>query len=204
MIFPGLKSTRIFIIILTLLSSAVFAQGGSEIYRSYCAGCHGAQLQGGSATGLIKTDWAYGRGKGAMIRNIRFGIPGTEMAAWNQILSDEQIRLVADYIVEAQDISPQAVRPIPEQLTTEEYGLEVEEVISEGLSYPWGITFIDNQQALISERNGNIRWLVNGQLNPKPVQGLPPTHTESSTGGYMDIILDPAYDDNGWVYLAYS
>jgi len=186
------------------LTSMAQVPEGRGLYRSYCAGCHGAELQGGSATALIKTNWVYGRGKGALIRNIRFGIPGTDMAAWNKVLSDDQIRLVADFIVEAQNIPPQAERPIPEQLNTEEYTLEIEEIVSEGLSKPWGIAFVNKRRALISERDGNIRWLMNGQLDPKPIQGLPPTHTESSTGGYMDIILDPKYDDNGWVYLAYS
>jgi glucose/arabinose dehydrogenase len=180
------------------------AQEGAEVYRTYCAGCHGAQLQGGSVGTLIKTDWTYGRGKGAMIRNIRFGIPGTEMAAWGNVLSDKQIRAVADYVIEAQDTPPQAERPIPSELTTEKYTLEVEELVTEGLKTPWGIAFVDKQRALISERDGNLRWLVNGQLDSQPIQSLPPTHTESSTGGYMDIILDPDYKANGWVYLAYS
>lgn len=177
---------------------------GAEVYRTYCAGCHGAQLQGGSGGTLIKTDWTYGRGKGAMIRNIRFGIPGTEMAAWGNVLSDEQIRAVADYVVEAQSVPPNAQRPIPTELTTEKYSLEVEELVSEGLNTPWGIAFVNEQRVLISERDGNLRWLVNGQLVSQPIQGLPSTHTESTTGGYMDIILDPAYEENGWVYLAYS
>lgn len=53
-------------------------------------------------------------------------------------------------------------------------------------------------------RSGSFRWLVDGKLDPKAIYGLPPTHTESSTGGYMDIILDPDYEENGWVYLSYS
>lgn len=184
-------------------SLSLRAQSGENTYRTYCAGCHGAQLQGGSATALIKTDWTYGRGRGAIIKNIRFGIPSTEMAAWHSMLSDEQIEAVADYIVEAQNTPPDAVRPIPEELTTDKYSLRVEEIVPEGLDVPWGMAFVDNQRALITERPGGMRWLVDGQLDPQPIQGLPPTY-DRSTGGFMDVIADPDYNQNGWIYLAFS
>ena len=45
--------------------------------------------------------------------------------------------------------------------------------------------------------------MVDGNLDPQPVQGLPKTFAEY-TGGYMDLALDPAYSKNGWVYLALS
>ena len=182
---------------------SVQAQDGAQVYQTYCAGCHGAQLQGGSATTLIKTDWIYGRGKGALVRNVKFGIPNTEMAAWHTVLTDEQIGVVADFIIEAQDTPPTAERPIPEELKTEVYTLKVEEVITEGLQTPWGMAFADEHRALITERPGKIRWMVDNKLDPQPIQGVPPTY-ESKTGGYMDIILDPDYATNGWVYLAYS
>jgi glucose/arabinose dehydrogenase len=41
-------------------------------------------------------------------------------------------------------------------------------------------------------------------LIPVSIRGLPATHTQSSTGGFMDIALDPKYNENGWVYLGYS
>lgn len=57
---------------------------------------------------------------------------------------------------------------------------------------------------MITEKSGNIRWLINGKLDPQPIRGLPPTHTKSATGGYMDIALDPKFATNGWVYIGYS
>ncbi|MEQ9443568.1 MAG: PQQ-dependent sugar dehydrogenase [Cyclobacteriaceae bacterium] len=194
-----------FVVLLLLLGiiSSGQAQDGAQLYKTYCAGCHGAQLQGGSATTLIKTDWTYGRGRGALIRNVKFGIPSTEMAAWHSVLSDEQIGAVVDFVIEAQATPPSAERPIPEQLTTEEYKLKVEAVVTDGLETPWGMTFVDEHRALITERPGRIRWLVDGKLDPQPIQGVPPTY-ESKTGGYMDIISDPNYASTGWVYLAFS
>ncbi len=176
---------------------------GATIYKTYCAGCHGARLEGSAAGTLIKTDWNYGRGKGALIKNITFGIPGTEMAAWNKILNHDEINAVADFVIAAQDTAPSARRTIPRQINTEEYILNVEQIVSDGLATPWAIEFVDETHILISERAGNLRWLINGELDTQAIKGLPPTFAES-TGGYMDIALDPDYVENGWVYLAYS
>ena len=190
--------------VVALLSSiSSHAQQASELYRTYCAGCHGAQLQGNSATGLIKETWTYGRSHGAIVKNIKYGIAEAEMPAWKAVLSDEQINAVADFIVASQETPPDAVRPLPSELTTEDYTLRVEQLVTDGIKTPWGITFIDADHALFTENTGAIRWLVKGRLDPQPVQGVPTTDTRA-TGGFMDIIVDPDYASNGWVYLAYS
>lgn len=181
-----------------------FAQQGETIYRTYCSGCHGSQMQGNTASKLIKTDWQYGRGKGAIIRNIRFGIPSTEMAAWGAVLKDEEINAVADYIIASQEVPPNATRPVPERLTVKDYILKVEKLVTAGLNTPWGIEFVDHRRALITERSGGIRWMVDGKLDPEPVKGLPKTYSQNTTGGMMDIALDPDYDKDGWVYVAFS
>lgn len=184
--------------------AGLFAQQGETVYKNYCAGCHGGQMQGNTASKLIKTDWQYGRGKGAMIRNIRFGIPFTEMIAWGTILKEEEIHSVADYILAAQAVPPDAPRPVPERLTTKNYILKVEKLITDGLNTPWGIEFVDARRALISERTGGMRWMIEGKLDPEPVRGLPETYSQNTTGGFMDIALDPDYSQNGWVYLGFS
>jgi len=192
------------ILIFIFAYSDLSGQDGEIIYKTYCAGCHGAQLEGGSASTLIKTDWTYGRGKGALRRNITFGIPNTEMIAWNLVLEDKGIATLVDFIVAAQTTPIETARPIPKSITTKDYLLKVEQLVSEGLKTPWGIEFVNLNRALITERDGNIRWLIDGKLDNQQIQGLPPTHTASSTGGYMDIALDPNYSDNGWIYLAFS
>ena len=190
--------------VFSLLFSNVDAQKGAIIYSTYCAGCHGAQLQGASATPLIKTDWKYGRGRGAIPRNIKFGIPSTDMIAWGKVLKDDEVKAVAEFVIASQSVPPEARRPIPENLNTKEYKIKVEQVITEGLQTPWGIEFVDTNHALITERRGAIRWMVNGRLDEKPIAGVPATAFQLTTGGYFDIALDPNYKSNGWVYIAFS
>jgi glucose/arabinose dehydrogenase len=160
-------------------------------------------MQGGTASKLIKTDWKYGRGKNAIYRNIKYGIQGTEMIAWGTVLNNEDINAVADFIIKSQEVPPTAVRPIPETLSTKNYTLKVEKLVSNGIRVPWGIEFVDNEKALITERGGSIRWLIKGKLDPVPVTGLPAPFVHN-TGGYMDVALDPSYGKNGWIYFAYS
>ena len=192
------------LIYLFICSTIVLAQDGETIYKTYCAGCHGSQMQGNTASKLIKTDWQYGRGKGAIVRNIRFGIPSTEMIAWRHVLKDEEINAVADFIIASQEVAPNALRPVPERLTTKDYILKVETLVGTGLSTPWALEFTDSRRALISERTGGLRFMVDGKLDPRPITGLPPTYSQRTTGGFMDIALDPDYEKNGWIYLAYS
>jgi glucose/arabinose dehydrogenase len=162
------------------------------------------ELEGGLATTLIKSEWTYGRGAAALRRNIVFGIPGTEMVAWGEILKPTEITEVVDFILNAQNIPINAVREVPTSIVTQRYQLQIEELSTEGLEDPWSIEFVDESNALISEKKGRLRWLKNGSLDPKPIKGLPTPFLQASTAGFMDLALDPDYQDNGWVYLAYS
>ncbi|HEY6978461.1 MAG TPA: PQQ-dependent sugar dehydrogenase [Chitinophagaceae bacterium] len=198
-----IKKVFAFGLLLFIASGCLFAQDGKTIYKTYCAGCHGALLQGNTAAKLIKTEWKYGRDRGAIIRNIKFGIKSTDMNGFGKILKDEDINSVADFVIASQKVPPDAVRPIPNRLTTKDYILKVEKLVTKDINTPWGIEFVDTHRALITERNGGIRWMVDGKLDPEPIKGLPKTYAQS-TGGYMDIALDPDYAKNGWVYFAFS
>ncbi len=180
------------------------AQEGRTVYTTYCAGCHGANLEGNTASALIKEDWLYGRTRGSLIKNIAYGIEGTEMVAWNLVLNDQQIRSVADYIVEAQGKPMNELRAFPKQVETEEYTLDVE-VLSEGdIDIPWGIEFVDSSLALITGQTGTLHWMKDFEVDPNPIEGLPRVYdTGRALGGMMDIALDPEYQQNGWIYLAY-
>ncbi len=181
-----------------------FTQDGEVLYQTYCAGCHGANLGGNSASPLIKTHWKYGRTNGLMTRNITYGIPGTEMIAWNQVLDGDQIKSLVSYISRAQKVHPNRERPIPESIQTADYKLKVEEwVAARAIRTPWAIEFVSKDSALISERRGVLRWIVSGEASEIPVEGVPQTQ-EFRTGGYMDIAIDPEYKKNGWIYLAFS
>jgi glucose/arabinose dehydrogenase len=132
-----------------------------------------------------------------------YGIPNTDMIPWSQVFSEEQGYALTDYIIESQDTPPQTIRPFPSVIQTQDYLLKVEPLVTEGFnSSPWGIEFIDEKHALITERRGGLRWLVDGKLDPTPIEGIPKP-TQYGDSGMVDLALHPDYDQNGWIYMAY-
>ncbi len=186
------------------LKDTVLHSTAMELYTTYCAGCHGNNMAGGSGGSLLKETWTYGRTRSLIFRNIKFGIEGTDMAGFENILDDGQIGNLVDYLWQAQNETPGNVVEIPEVIETSQYQIQVQQIIADGLEVPWAIEFISDRRALISERKGQLRWLIGGKLDAEPITGTPIPHTGSTTGGFMDIALDPNYLNNGWVYLAYS
>ena len=205
---------HLLILALVTYSSSASGQTGEDVYKNYCTGCHGPKLEGSSpATALIKENWKHGADRTSIMKSIRDGIGGTEMAAWKGVLSEKQIQAVADYIVKVQETDSKAspaasgIRPAvakPMVLDTRHYTLKVENVIAEGLNAPWAIEFIDNTRALITGKTGELYWMVDGVLDPKKISGLPKTYASDLVGGMMDLALDPEYSKNGWVYIAHS
>lgn len=178
------------------------AQDGAVLYATNCAQCHGADLNGGNATSLIDGIWQFGDGDSYKRRNIKFGIPHLGMPSYEKTLSDDEIASIMDYISDAEK-SAGAVKPAtPETLETMDYDLNIE-TFADGLEIPWAIDFIDASTALITERPGRLRMVKNGVLLKEPIKNIPIVLHEGQ-GGLMDVAVDPEYDENGWIYLAYS
>lgn len=192
------------LILLALISFvAVYGQTPEELYVTNCAGCHGANLEGTQYTSLRKTDWQYGGDREAMYRTVMYGITETEMPPWSRVMTPEQVYSVVDFIIERQT-EPPVTKTIPESLQSSDYSIRVE-TLAEGdefQSEPWGIEFVDEHRALITEQRGGLRWLVDGKLDPKPITGIP-VPVQYGESGMTDVALDPDYSSNGWVYISY-
>ena len=174
-----------------------------KLYQTYCAACHGVNMEGAQHSPLRKDNWLHGRDRLRMFRSLMYGIPNTDMIPWSQVFNEEQGYALVDYIIASQDTPPTAVRPFPEVVQTQDYLLKVEPLITDGFrSSPWGIEFVDANRALITERRGGLRWMVDGQLDPQPIEGLPIT-TQYGDSGMHDVALHPDFADNGWVYISY-
>lgn len=205
----SLKSRLLFPAVIMLITCCFayrsYAQNGATIYKTYCAGCHGPQLKGASATTLIKKEWKHGGSKKSIITTVTNGVPKTEMIKFSGSLSAKEIEAVANYVVNAQTSASKAtVTAQTAALHSKLYTLKVEKLVSEGIKTPMGIEFVDSKHALISGKTGELRWMVNGKLDVQPITGIPKTYADDMVGGYMDIALDPKYSANGWVYLSFS
>ncbi|MEM1435125.1 MAG: PQQ-dependent sugar dehydrogenase [Pseudomonadota bacterium] len=73
------------------------------------------------------------------------------------------------------------------------------ETLASGLDYPWALAFLPNGDVLITERSGQLKRLQpDGSLST--VDGVPPVYF-AGQGGLMDVVLHPAFADNGELYL---
>jgi glucose/arabinose dehydrogenase len=105
-------------------------------------------------------------------------------------------------------IAPQGIPkvPLPDQPvvydTAEGQKIRVVVHVS-GLSHPWSLTFLPDSTMLVTERDGRLRVIRNGVLDPKPVEGLPPMR-RAGLVGLMDVVLHPQYATNKFVYFSYA
>jgi len=75
--------------------------------------------------------------------------------------------------------------------------------VAEGLEHPWGIAFLPDGRALVTERPGRLRIVAqDGTVGPA-LDGVP-TVDATGQGGLLGIALDPDFASNRLVYLAYA
>jgi len=80
--------------------------------------------------------------------------------------------------------------------------------VTAGLDHPWGLAFLPDGRALVTERPGTLR-IVSGFGDDAPltvsdpVQGVPEVFARGQ-GGLMDVAVDPDFEDNAYVYLSYA
>lgn len=177
-------------------------QRAKEIYDKYCSNCHGTDLRGGNAQSLLDGVWQFGDGQGYVSRNIKYGIPHLGMPSYEQSLTDEEIRLLVDYLYEEQSKAGVSKPDPPPQLESIDYTIKCDIWVDE-LEVPWAIVFLNKDTALLTERPGRLRMVAGGKLMDEPVEGTPEVLNEGQ-GGLMDVNIDPQYEQNGWIYLSYS
>ncbi len=190
-------------LIFPLINSALAQEHDAEaLYQKHCSHCHGADLRGGNAQSMVDGIWQFGEGHNYIVRNIKFGIPHLGMPSYQETLSDEEIKSIANYIANLEKAEAPEMPPLERNLETLDYIMK-SEVFAENLEIPWSIDFVNEELAYITERPGRLRVVENGQLMEQEVTGIPEV-LHAGQGGLMDVTLHPDYDENGWVYLSYS
>ena len=84
--------------------------------------------------------------------------------------------------------------------------------VATGLSHPWSLAFLPGPSTslgasgvsmLVTEREGRLRIIRNGVLDPTPIPGTPAVFSRV-LGGLLDVALHPRFSENRVVYLSYS
>ena len=72
-----------------------------------------------------------------------------------------------------------------------------------GLNHPWSLAFLPDGDMLVTERNGKLRLMHDGVLDPEPIAGVPAVHAVRLSG-LMEILPHPKFAENHLVYLTYT
>src|SRR5436309_15936057 len=90
--------------------------------------------------------------------------------------------------------APQAANKLgdgPWTYTTSERNTRIRvSVVTKGLSHPWSIAWLPDGNMLVTERQGRLRMIRNGVLDPESSAGVPQVQA-GGTSGLLDIALHP-------------
>jgi len=87
---------------------------GQAVFAQNCVACHGANLEGGIGPTFLDDQWIHGGHASEILNTITVGVPEKGMLAWGAILTPEQIRHVAAFVISRH--SEATGRPVEEVL----------------------------------------------------------------------------------------
>lgn len=77
-------------------------------------------------------------------------------------------------------------------------------VVAEGLDIPWGMTFINDAQLLVTRKTGELNRVDLKTGDKTRISGVPEDLVISGQAGFLDVALSPDYEQSGWIYFTYS
>jgi len=75
--------------------------------------------------------------------------------------------------------------------------------VAKGLDHPWGMAFLPDGRMLVTERRGRLRIVEKDGRLSEPLAGVPKVFARGQ-GGLLDVVLDPKFSENRYIYLSYS
>ena len=77
------------------------------------------------------------------------------------------------------------------------------EVVATGVRVPFGMAFLPDSRALVTDRPGTL-WLLDIRTGTMTRVAGVPAVSDSVDGGLLDIEVHPDYARNGWLYFSYA
>lgn len=172
------------------------------LYSDYCAACHGAQLQA-----FVDRRWQFGTSSEELYKSISLGRTkaGKAMPVFGELLSDNQIDSLVNYIIYAREhVTEYVFEEFASEADTfwcEDFAFRLEPLIID-TKIPWGMAFLPDGSMLVTDREGGMKRIVDGKA-PVSISGVPEVLSRGQ-GGLLDIELHPNFSENQWLYLSYS
>ena len=78
----------------------------------------------------------------------------------------------------------------------------VENLVSQ-LGVPWGMTFLNNNELMFTERSGRVKILKLDNLEISSLEGVAEV-AATNQGGMLDVAIASNYQTRGWIYFTYT
>ena len=188
----------------------------AKLWQQNCASCHGENGEGNSASSLLDDAWETDGTDRGLYGSIDGGLKHLGMPAyngaftpaeiWSQVVHVRELRAAAEREANPEAAAEPGTGDIDKGTGTyaterARFRLEALPIDAQNFDRPWAIDFLPDGRLLVTERAGSL--LVVGDKGTQRVEGTPEVW-EHSQGGMLDVAVDPAYEDNGWVYLSFA
>ncbi len=76
------------------------------------------------------------------------------------------------------------------------------DTIAQGLENPWGLDFLPDGAAVVTEKPGRMRIFADGALSD-PIDGVPQVSARGQ-GGLLDVVAHPRFAQNNLLFFSYA
>ena len=130
------------------------------------------------------------------------GIAGAFLAAQLAATAQQTVPFDGAIPVAPAGFEPQPIPGEPIEFDTAEV-MRIRVVpIARQLVNPWSLAFLPDGSMLVTEKEGRLRIIRNGTLDPTPVPGVPTVRVQGRSG-LMEVVLHPQFATNRFVYFTY-
>jgi glucose/arabinose dehydrogenase len=77
------------------------------------------------------------------------------------------------------------------------------ETFAKGLAFPWGMAFLPDGRALVTERPGRMRLIARDGRVSAPLKGVPEV-AAGGQGGLLDVALSPDFASSKAIFISYA
>ncbi|MCG8415649.1 MAG: PQQ-dependent sugar dehydrogenase, partial [Pseudomonadales bacterium] len=175
----------------------------------------------GSALGVaLLGDLRHGESFDEIVSSISNGFADAGMPAWNETMSNTDIRNLALFITETRsninysDFNYDTPMDIPAGVVSNElHDFRIETVISDLDAQPFSIAPLPDGSILLTEKKFGVRIISPDGEKSDYLEGTPQAYSDTykisvdqewGIGWLFDIKPHPNYVDNGWIYLYFG
>lgn len=187
----------------------------TKIGRAMHRSCHLKNFRDGKFIDFNRTQYLSGfrlrqRPAGLTTRIVSLDITAGIGAAKTEIVTERDT--FTDYFnlmkVDQQWFIVDKIATRIPHITAPDLSEPIKETIIAGLARPWSIAFLSEDEALVTEKEGTL-VKINLALKTKlAIKGFPADTAKArdrgDNTGIFDVVIDPQFDKNKFVYVAYA